>query len=80
MSRYVEINCCGISHILDYKDKNGLRSCMFCEEEQLNYPFVSVRAEIHTQHWEEMKTQIASKFNPHRGQLTESVEFEEDNE
>ena len=70
MSRYIEVNCCGISHLMDYKDEKGLESCMFCEEEQLTYPFVSVRAEIHSQRWEEMKNEIASKYNPHRGQYT----------
>ena len=28
MSRYIEVNCCGISHLMDYKDEKGLESLM----------------------------------------------------
>ena len=58
----VEINCCGISRIVKHKDKNGLEACMLCDEEQLNYPFVSVRAEIHDLHWEKMKANMTRQY------------------
>ena len=58
----VEINCCGISNIMRHKDKNGLDACMFCDEEQLMYPFVTVRAEIHDLHWEKMKLNLTRKY------------------
>ena len=45
-----------------HKDKNGLEACMFCDEEQLRYPFVSVRAEIHDEHWEKMKLHMTRKY------------------